>query len=115
MNEELEKDINAIKNNLSTFGLKLELVYAALVGNEIAKDGGLVAEISGQKGDIKKLGERIEDVNDLLTDRIEDVNDLLTDRIEKVEKDQAKKQLYINLLWGAACFILALIIKSIIK
>ena len=43
--ERLNTDIHTIKNALTTLGLKVELVYAALTGNEISKDEGLVGEI----------------------------------------------------------------------
>jgi hypothetical protein len=88
MGENLEHDINAIKNNLSTFGMKLEMVYAALVGNEIAKDGGLVADIVSQQKQILRLKERI----------------------EKVEARESKRQLYLNIIWGAVGVIITLII-----
>jgi hypothetical protein len=93
MGENLEQDINAIKNNLSTFGMKLEMVYAALVGNEIAKDGGLVADIAGQQKQILRLKERI----------------------EKVEAKESKRQLYVNIIWGAVSAIIALIVTHFFK
>lgn len=93
MSENLEQDINSIKNNLSAFGMKLEMVYAALVGNEISKDGGLVADIAGQQKQISRLKERI----------------------ERVERSESKRRFYVNLIWGAVCSIIALIIGHFFK
>jgi predicted ATPase len=77
--QNLLSDINSIKNNLSSLGMKVSLVYDALVGNEIAKDGGLVEEIKKMKEFEKSI----------------------LARVTKVEEDQEKKQLYINIIWGA--------------
>lgn len=93
MNEDIQHDINLIKNNLSTFGLKLSLVYDALVGNEIAKDGGLVEEI-------KKMKE---------------FNRSLSSRVSKVERDQTRKQLYINIIYGAVGVIITLLITHFLN
>jgi len=93
MGENLEQDINAIKNNLSAFGMKLEMVYAALVGNEISKDGGLVADIAGQQRQISRLKERI----------------------EKVEKSENKRHLYVNLIWGAVCSVIVFLLTHFFK
>ncbi|HXS58997.1 MAG TPA: hypothetical protein VN726_22895 [Hanamia sp.] len=93
MGENLEQDINAIKNNLSSFGMKLEMVYAALVGNEISKDGGLVADIAGQQKQILRLKERI----------------------EKVEAKETKRQLYVNIIWAAVTGIIVLILSHLFK
>lgn len=91
--ENFQTDLTAIKNTLAQFGIKLEMVYASLVGNEISKDGGLVEDIRLMKLDNKEL----------------------TKRVEKVENGQTKRELYVRLLWGAAGIIATLIIKSFIK
>jgi hypothetical protein len=93
MGENLDQDITAIKNNLSAFGMKLEMVYAALVGNEIAKDGGLVADIAGQQRQISRLKERI----------------------EKVEKNETRKHVYINILWAVAGVVATFVLTHIFK
>jgi hypothetical protein len=93
MGENLEQDITSIKNNLSEFGRKLESVYNCLVGNEISKDGGLVADIAGQQKQILRLKERI----------------------EKVEAKESKRQLYVNIIWAAVSGIVVLILTHIFK
>lgn len=91
--QNLERDINAIKNNLSAFGMKLEMVYAALVGNEIAKDGGLVKDISNQREEIAKL----------------------TKRVEKVEQRESKRQLYVKIIYAGVVGIIIYIFTHIFK
>jgi len=91
--QNLERDINAIKNNLSAFGMKLEMVYAALVGNEIAKDGGLVKDISNQRDEIANL----------------------TKRVEKVEQRESKRQLYVKIIYAAVAGIVIYIFTHIFK
>jgi hypothetical protein len=53
--ELLVKDVHTIKNTLATLGVRFELVYNCLVGNEISKDGGLVADINEQKAEIHAI------------------------------------------------------------
>ena len=87
MEVNLEQDINAIKNNLSAFGMKLEMVYAALVGNEIAKDGGIVADIMHQSEQLKKLAERV----------------------QKVEERESKRQVYVRIIYACVAMIVTLV------
>ena len=87
MEVNLEQDINAIKNNLSAFGMKLEMVYAALVGNEIAKDGGIVADIMHQREQIKELAERV----------------------QKVEERESKRQVYVRIIYACVAMIVTLV------
>ena len=87
MEVNLEQDINAIKNNLSAFGMKLEMVYAALVGNEIAKDGGIVADIMHQRDQIKELAERV----------------------QKVEERESKRQVYVRIIYACVAMIVTLV------
>ena len=87
--ERLKSDIHTIKNNLTTLGLKLELVYAALTGNEISKDEGLVGDIKGQKKALEKL----------------------TERVDVIEKKENKRQIYLHIIYGAIGFIIALILN----
>lgn len=91
--ERLNTDIHTIKNALTTLGLKVELVYAALTGNEISKDEGLVGEIKQQKESIRKLSERV----------------------DKVEKNESKRQVYVTIIWAAIGFILAMLFNHFWK
>jgi hypothetical protein len=91
--ERLQADIHLIKNNLTTFGLKLELVYAALTGNEISKDEGLVGEIKMQKESLKKLEKRI----------------------EIVEKKESKRQIYVNIIYAAIGVIITMILEYLLN
>jgi hypothetical protein len=91
--ERLDDDIHVIKNNLTTFGLKLELVYAALTGNEISKDEGLVGEIKQQKLELQKL----------------------TIRVEIMETKERKRQIYVNIIYAAVGVIMTVIFEYFIK
>lgn len=87
--DKLIADVHEIKNTLTRFGLRLELVYNALQGNELSKDGGLVAEIIEQKNTIKDLGKRV----------------------EKVEQQEGQRRLYVNIIWAALAAIGTMIIS----
>src|SRR5690348_13094627 len=89
----LKTDIHTIKNALTTLGLKVELVYAALTGNEISKDEGLVGEIKQQKIRINKIEERV----------------------ENLEKNENKRQIYVTIIWAAIGFILAMVFNHFWK
>lgn len=91
--ERSQSDIHTIKNKLTSFGLKLDLVYAALTGNEIAKDEGLVGDIKHQREELNKL----------------------TGRVEKIEKRENQRQVYVTIIYGAIGFILAMILNYFFK
>lgn len=78
MEDILIKDVHEIKNTLQKFGIRLELMHNALVGNEILKDGGIVADLINQKAEIMAL----------------------TKRVQAVESQEAKRQVYIRIIWG---------------
>lgn len=89
MEELLIKDVHEIKNTLQKFGLKLEIVHNALVGNEILKDGGIVADLLTQKAEIMAL----------------------TKRVLAVEAKEDKRQVYIRITWGAVGALLAVLLN----
>ena len=91
--EQIKTDIHSIKNKMTAFGARLELLYAALVGNEISKDGGLVADISEHKVGMMELSKRM----------------------DRLEKSDAKKSIYVNIIWGAAGAIIYMIAQHFIK
>lgn len=91
--ERLKTDIHTIKNTLTSFGMKLELVYAALTGNEITRDEGLVGEVKKQREELEKIEARV----------------------ETLEKLDNKKQIYTTLIFGAICFILAFLFDYFFK
>ncbi len=93
MDHDSSVDIHAIKNALTTFGVRLEVVYNALVGNEITKDGGLVKTVIEQKAEIM----------------------LLNDRIEAVEKQEDSRQQLIKIIWAIGSFLAAMILTLIVS
>lgn len=74
---EVEKDVHDIKNTLVKLNLRLEIVYNCLVGNEISKDGGLVADIYSIKSE---LG-------------------FIVKRVENMEKSEKQRSVYVKIMW----------------
>lgn len=91
--EIVAKDVHEIKNTLTKFGMKLELVYNALIGNEILKDGGLVADLLIQKSEIRAL----------------------TQRVNVLEGREDKRQVYIRITWGVVGALLTALVAAIMN
>lgn len=85
----ITKDVHDIKNTLTKFDVRLQLVYNSLVGNEISRDGGLVGDILSQGIEIK----------------------LLEKRIEAIERSETKRRLYVNIIWAALSAIAVMILE----
>lgn len=85
LKKEFEFELGSLKQQFTTFGLRLELIYNSLVGNEIAKDGGLVKDIHNLQDDVKAVREK-------------DINSL-HERIEVLEKSDNKKSIYVNIIY----------------
>lgn len=91
--EQEKKDIHDIKNTLTRLNLRLEIVYNCLVGNEISKDGGLVADIYSIKSE---LG-------------------FIVKRVETMEKSERQRGVYVKIIWGVAGVAAALIANHFLK
>lgn len=99
--KEFDQDMGIIKNQLTTLGFRVELVYNSLVGNEIAKDGGLVKDIHNLQEDIKNIKEK----------DIPNINE----KIEVLEMSGNKKSIYVNLIYAAVACIITIIVHHFIK
>lgn len=91
--QRFSQDVHDIKNQLQKQGLRLELIYNALNGNELSKDGGLIAEIASQRGTIEDLSKRVADV----------------------EKKESQRQLYVRIIWAALSVIATLVASYFFK
>ncbi len=91
--EQIIQDVHDIKNTLTKLGVRLEIVYNCLVGNEILKDGGLVAE----------LGE-------LMVQFVKVLN-----RIDDIEKKERQRSLYVKIIWGAVAALLTVLVSHFLK
>lgn len=76
----MQTDIEQIKIHMSSLGTKVDKMYLALMGSEIAKDGGLV-------GRIEDLERDVHDIKDQLTD---------------IKADASKNRWHVNVMWGAS-------------
>lgn len=86
------KDVHEIKNTLTKFDVRLQLVYNSLVGNEISRDGGLVGDILNQAAEIKALEKRV----------------------EAIEKAETKRRFYVNIIWGTTSAIITMILTILL-
>lgn len=73
---QMQEDIRGIKN-------KLDQLFTALMGSEIAKDGGLVSRL----------------------ERLEDENEKLRGKIEDMEKNTVKSDTRLNIIWALIGFV----------
>jgi hypothetical protein len=89
----MQKDIHDIKKKVDGMGTNLEKVLGALMGNDLAKDGGLIARIT----------------------ELEEQNESILKELESLKADRAKKDWYLNLLWTAAGFIAAAIFQFVLE
>lgn len=76
----MQTDIEQIKIHMSSLGTKVDKMYLALMGSEIAKDGGLV-------GRIEDLERDVHDIKEQLTD---------------IKADASKNRWHVNVMWGAS-------------
>lgn len=92
-NDKVDKDVHDIKNTLTKLGMRLEIVYNCLVGNEILKDGGLVADISIIRAELVQL----------------------VKRIDIVEKTERQRNIYVRILWAVGGVLITIIITRYLK
>jgi hypothetical protein len=88
----MQKDIHDIKKKVDGMGGNLEKVLGALMGNDLAKDGGLIARIT----------------------ELEEQNEEILKELETIKSDRAKTEWYLKLLWTASGFIAAAIFQFIL-
>ncbi len=88
----MQKDIHDIKQKVDGMGGNLEKVLGALMGNDLAKDGGLIARIT----------------------ELEDQYEGIRKELETVKAEKAKSEWYLKLLWTAAGFISAAIFQFVL-
>jgi hypothetical protein len=97
MDQILKQEMTQLKEEVGEIKETVGDIYSALMGNKLAKDGGLVSRIA----------------------ELERENELLKVRVEILEKEKGKSDIYVKIIWGAAgviCtavigFVLSLIIK----
>lgn len=76
----MQTDIEQIKISMADQGNKVHKMYLALMGSEIARDGGLV-------GRIEDLEKDVHTIKDQLTD---------------IKADANKSRWHVNVMWGAS-------------
>jgi hypothetical protein len=94
----MQTDIVAIRQEMARHGVMLDKLYTALMGNEIAKDGGLVARIL----------------------HLEETCESLQEGQIEIKEAAGKSKVYMKIMWGALGFasaslftyVLALIFKK---
>lgn len=74
----MQKDITEIKTEIHSFKGKFDELYTALMGSNIGKDGGLVG----------RIGELETEVETLKKENFE------------LKKDNTRRDLYLNIIWG---------------
>lgn len=58
----MQTDIEQIKQNVTGQGIKVDKMYFALMGSDLANDGGLVGRIKDLEGENKQLREELEKI-----------------------------------------------------
>lgn len=89
-----------LKRQLDIIGEKVGLMYYALMGNDLTKDGGLIRRIDDIEEDILLHEKKFEAV----FDGIKNNND-------KIDK----KNFYVNLLWGGLALVIGILIEKFLK
>lgn len=75
----MQSDIEQIKLRMTSLGSQMDKMYFALMGNEIAQDGGLVRRIVDLETDVKEIKEQLIEIN----------------------ADASKNRWHVNVMWGA--------------
>ncbi|HET6255873.1 MAG TPA: hypothetical protein VFE32_17480 [Puia sp.] len=88
-----QADIRDIKKDVAAFGQKLDNIHYALVGNELARDGGLIQRVI----DLEKQKENLEE------------------RVDRIEKTAIKSNTQVKLMWSMAGGTIALIFTYIVE
>lgn len=83
----MQNDITAIKQEIARQGLQVDRLCIALMGSEIAKDGGLVERIKN----------------------LEHENEELREQIEAIKTDKVKSDLYIKWIWALVSGLVSMI------
>jgi hypothetical protein len=76
----MQTDIQQINVHMTSLGTKVDKMYLALMGSDIAKDGGLV-------GRIEDLEQNVHEIKEQLTD---------------IKADASKNRWHVNVMWGAS-------------
>lgn len=80
-----QNDIRAIRKEVETVAGKVNDVHQALIGNSLAKDGGIVQRLHDCERDVEALQAKV----------------------VSIEKDNVKSSLYMRIIWGLAGIIIA--------
>jgi hypothetical protein len=91
--EYTQHDIREIRMNVDELKKTLNEVHSALVGNDLAKDGGLVQRIVNSEQEVLKL----------------------SDRLTEVEKQNTKAGVYLRIIWGLSGCVASAILIAIIN
>jgi proline dehydrogenase len=89
----MEHTIAKISEEVHDLKNKINKLYAALLGSELAQDGGLVARIQN----LEKVAETIDK------------------KVERVELGNAKTAIYVKIIWLMSGFVLASIMTIILQ
>ena len=76
----MQTDIETIKHQMTIQGSQLDKMYYAIMGSELARDGGLVGRIEDLEKDTK------------------DIKDTLIE----IKADASKNRWHVNVMWGAS-------------
>jgi hypothetical protein len=76
----MQTDIESIKISMTSMGNQVDKMYFALMGNEIAKDGGLVRRIEVLENDVHEI----------------------KDQLTGIQADASKSRWHVNVMWGAS-------------
>ena len=86
-------EMHMIRQELTTLNLRVGLVYDALKGNDLLKDGGIVGDIVDLKTEQKTINKRI----------------------DEYESKEKLRRVYTSILWVIAGFLSALFVQRLFK
>lgn len=81
--EIMRQEVSEVKRDLSEMKNKVNEMYHSLIGNTLAKDGGIIKRLQ----------------------TVEEKHEELTDRVEDLEKKNDKLEVYQKILWAAGGFV----------
>jgi hypothetical protein len=76
----MQTDIESIKLQMTVQGTQLDKMYYAIMGSELARDGGLVGRIEDLEKDAKEI----------------------KDTLIEIKADASKNRWHVNVMWGAS-------------
>lgn len=101
-------DISSMKDDIAKLGQKMDLIYYALQGNDMTKDGGLIRRIGDLENENHQLHKSMLQQTQALREEIEEL------KIAKTKSDLYEKWLW-RIITGGVALMLEYLFQKFLK